>query len=163
MQNIMAVDPGTFESAYVLIDVNTRYIYDKAKIDNKDVLRKLQDLNSNNVHLVVEQIKSYGNAMGDSLIETCVWTGRFLQVWGSNYTLIPRKAVAAHICHNSRAGDSNIRQAIIDSYGGNLKLLRGTQKKPGPLHGVTYDIWSALALALTYIEQSEEKLGGMLV
>ena len=55
--------------------------------------------------------------------------------------------VKGQICRDSRAKDSNVRQALIDRYGG-----PSTVKKGGVLHGVSKDVWAALAVGVTYWE-----------
>ena len=62
---------------------------------------------------------------------------------------IPRRAVKLHLCRTSTAKDTNIRQAIIDLYGGPITAI-GNKKNPGPLYGIHKDMWAALALALTW-------------
>ena len=54
-----------------------------------------------------------------------------------------------YLCHSMKAKDGNIRQAILDLYGGKDVAL-GNKKRPGPLYGVSKDIWAALAVAITY-------------
>ena len=51
------------------------------------------------------------------------------------------------LCRDSRAKDANIRQALIDRYGG-----PGAIKKGGPLYKVSKDAWAALAVGVTYWE-----------
>ena len=60
-----------------------------------------------------------------------------------------------HLCGSAKAKDSNIRQAIIDRYGGDPKRCIGTKKAPGPLYGISADQWAALALALTAAENPD--------
>jgi hypothetical protein len=48
-----------------------------------------------------------------------------------------------------KAKDANIRQALIDIYGGNDKAI-GNKKTPGPLYGIKGDLWAALAVAVTF-------------
>jgi hypothetical protein len=44
-----------------------------------------------------------------------------------------------------KAKDANIRQALIDKIG-----PQGTKKDPGPTYGISKDVWSALAIAVTH-------------
>jgi len=67
-----------------------------------------------------------------------------------------RKTVAAHLCNTSRANDSNIRQALIDRFGPGREKAIGTKKNPGPLYGIKKDLWSALAVAVTYADKIKE-------
>ena len=143
---LIAIDPGTYESAYVLFEMDETGKYeikgfDKAK---NDTVKRL--ILAHKPFSFVEAIKSYGNIMGDSIIETAVWIGRFIEV-SKGFRLIPRKTIVTELCGNPRANDSNIRQAIIDLYGGKEKAV-GTVKRKGPLYGVRKDIWNALAIVV---------------
>lgn len=101
--------------------------------------------------LAIEMIASYGMPVGREVFETCVWIGRFIEAWGGPYTLVYRKDVKLHLCGQPRAKDSNIRQALIDRYGGKDRAV-GKKATPGPLYGVSADVWSALAIAVTFAD-----------
>ena len=62
--------------------------------------------------------------------------------------MLPRRAVKLALCGDSRAKDANIRQALIDRFGGSAAI--GRKAAPGPLYGISRDVWSALAIAVTY-------------
>jgi len=98
--------------------------------------------------------------VGKDVFETCVWSGRFIQVAVDAGHKVPeliyRKEVKMHLCGSMRAKDSNIRQAILDLFdpsGGGKTPQVGTKKEPGPLFGVSKDVWAALGVALTYAEK----------
>lgn len=145
---ILAIDPGHKQSAYVLIGTPGYVLIEQGILPNDELLIWVRDIAAPDV-ITIEMIKSYGNVMGDSVIETCVWIGRFIQASGKGdaVDLLPRKTVVTQICNNPRAKDSNVRQALIDRYGG-----AGAEKKGGPLEGVKKDIWSALAVAIAWHE-----------
>jgi hypothetical protein len=84
--------------------------------------------------------------VGREVFETCVWIGRFQQVWRDPEAvkLVYRRDVKLHLCGNSRAKDANIRQALIDKLG-----PVGTKAAPGPLYGVRSHAWAAVAVAVT--------------
>lgn len=63
-----------------------------------------------------------------------------------------RRDIKLHLCNSVRAKDANIRQALIDRYGGKEKAI-GKKKSPGPLYGIKSHMWAALALAVTYHDQ----------
>ena len=66
--------------------------------------------------------------------------------------------VMVHLCHDSRAKDTNIRQALLDLFpraGGGATPQVGTKGKPGPLYGVSSHAWPALAVAITVSGISE--------
>lgn len=130
---------------------------------------------------VIEQVGHYGMPVGKDVFDTVYWAGRFAEAWGweSRLVLLPRRAVKLALCGQARAKDSHIRQAVIDRFGGNRLALGGVKCQgckgkgwtgrgrpachtctgsgwevpPGPLHGVTGDVWQALALGLTFWEQ----------
>ena len=100
---------------------------------------------------VIEQVASYGMPVGEEVFETVFWSGRFAEAYGAaRVKRMPRLKVKMHLCHDSRAKDGNIRQAVIDRFGGASAI--GKKATPGPLYGVSGDVWAALALALTYAE-----------
>ena len=102
--------------------------------------------------IAIEMIASYGMAVGKEVFETCVWIGRFVQAAGvDRVRLVYRKDVKLHLCGSPRAKDANIRQALIDRWGGKAEAV-GTVKRPGPLYGVKSHAWAALAVAVTALE-----------
>ena len=153
---ILAIDPGTEQSAFVLWDeTDTEFgpLIDKGIWPNAE----LPPLIASNYHdhLAIEMIASYGMPVGKTTFETCLWIGMFLfpsiaddaciiQADFRNL-LIYRKDVKMCLCGSTKAKDSNIRQALIDRYG-----EPGTKKEPGILYGVKKDIWAALAVATYY-------------
>jgi hypothetical protein len=153
---LYAIDPGTEKSAVVRIapDGVSGFVE-----HNAQVLTYLKWHVSGAAHLVIEQVQSYGMAVGREVFETVFWSGRFAQTWqqkqdgtGAGYTwsMLPRKDVKLALCGSMKAKDANIRQALIDRYGGS-----GCTKKGGPLYGIKSHLWAALALAVAYQEQTK--------
>lgn len=144
---ILAIDPGTTQSAFV--------VYDKGNIErfgileNHDMLYEIYNENAIYRMLAIEMVASYGMAVGREVFETCFWSGRFVQAWDGEFIKIYRKDVKMHLCHSMRAKDANIRQAIMDRYGSTRQKAIGTKKAPGPLYGVSKDVWAALGVAIT--------------
>ena len=143
---IISIDPGNEDSALL--------VYDNQKIimmtlcTNTEICNHLRNIKKENVRgdiLAIEMIASYGMPVGREVFETCVWIGRFQEIWGNDeyFKLIYRKDVKMHLCNVTRAKDSNVRRALIDRFG-----KPGTKKEPGLLYGVKRDIWSALAIAV---------------
>lgn len=161
---IVAIDPGTESSAWVVYRAGANKV-EAFGLEKNEVVRGRMDKGyfcwvkdapgkpdgAFADRLVIEMIKGYGNAMGDEILKTCFWIGRFVERWDDQHVLIPRKTVVTTLCMNPRANDANVRQAIIDRYGGKL-LAIGKKAAPGPLYGVTGDVWSALAVALAWVE-----------
>lgn len=150
---LLAVDPGNTESAYVVIDMASREPVDMGKLPNNQLLDRIVSRRGHPVdRAVVEMVASYGMAVGAEVFETCVWIGRFYQALdaaGWTPELVKRLAVKTHFCHDSRARDSNIRQALVDRFAyGQPNNGKGTKAKPGWFHGFHSDIWAAYALAV---------------
>lgn len=168
---IVAVDPGPELSAVVSLRENARgglAIVYAAKLPNAELLEALGDPTQLPINLaehapavlVLEQIESFGMAVGRSVFETVFWTGRFAQAWpggyGRSFERVPRSSVKLALCHTRRANDSEIRQAITDRYGATKEQAIGTKHNPGPLFGLKADQWSALAVGLTWHELARE-------
>lgn len=146
---IIAIDPGTTESAFVLVD-DDFIILDHGKIPNERMIESLRLLDYD--HCVIEMIASYGMAVGKEVFETCVWIGRFMERSSTNSSRILRRDVKLNMCGSVRAKDGNIRQALIDRFGS-----PGTKKAPGHTHGLSADQWQAFALAVTCIDSRRKE------
>jgi hypothetical protein len=153
---ILAIDPGPTESAFVFFD-RTPNPFGSAWKEERfgkhpngyvlDMLKTKGKYGQHDDRLAIEMIASYGMPVGREVFETCVWIGRFVEAWDRPYEFVYRKDVKLHLCGQARAKDANIRQALIDRFG-----PIGTKKQPGVLYGVKSDIWSALAVAVTYAD-----------
>ena len=145
MNALLAIDPGTTHSGWVLYE--NGQVQGSGVGDNAHILGDL--IYYSHCDIAIEMIASYGMAVGKEVFETCVWIGRFVQVAGPDRVrLVYRKDVKMHLCGSARAKDANIRQALIDLYGGKAEAI-GTVKKQGPLYGVKSHAWAALAVAVT--------------
>jgi len=166
---ILGIDPGDKQTAWVVYNADTKLPEAFGLEPNDKVLEMLlrdravfrhTDAEGNYKiyplsKLAIEMIASYGMAVGKTVFETCVWIGRFIQVWdgtGFPHELIYRKDEKMHLCGTMKAKDANIRQAIMDRYGSTRQAVIGTKKNPGPLYGVSNDVWAALAVAITSAE-----------
>jgi hypothetical protein len=146
--NVLAIDPGPSESAWVLLQDGKLIRFGKEP--NMEVGRLFRSglfLS----HAICERIRSYGMPAGAELFETCEWSGRFQQLaldQGIEWHWMARKDVKMHLCGTTRAKDANIRQALIDRLG-----APGTKKEPGATYGLKADCWAALAVAVTWWDQ----------
>lgn len=140
----LAIDPGDKVSAYVYKDLGNALR--SSIVSNHEMLNLIAELRSGAVCdvLTIEMIASYGMGVGQTVFETCLWVGRFVQAWNGPYKLIYRKEVMLHHCNSPRGKDSNLRLALLDRYGG--KSAIGTKKAPGPLYGFKEDMWAALGV-----------------
>lgn len=152
MLAILALDPGPTETGYVhYVDGTVRR---HGVMLNAD-LREQIDLWQGDL-LACEMIASYGMPVGREVFETCVWIGRFIEAHGGEHRLVYRKDVKLHLCGSPRAKDANVRQALIDAYGGKNAAI-GKKASPGPLYGVKSHAWPALAVAVTAAHQIAEE------
>jgi hypothetical protein len=167
---ILAIDPGTTESGYVILDGGN--IEDKGILQN-EIIRDLIKTASHDL-LTIEMIASYGKPVGKEIFQTCLWIGRFMECTKSKTKLIERKDIKLFLCRSSTVKDPHVRQALVDFYGGDSVALAGKRCKckngmtktvvpkpcpkcsasgwlikPGPLYYVISHEWSALALAVT--------------
>lgn len=151
---ILAIDPGNIESGYVILndDLSIRI---KGKVKNEEILYIINTFGwLNQKDIAIEMIASYGMAVGQSVFETCVWIGRFIEKasqWNIEPKYIYRKDEKMNLCNSMKAKDSNITQALIDRFAPNTPNKgKGTKSNPGWFHGFKKDIWSAYAVGVTY-------------
>ncbi len=153
-QLVIAIDPGPEKSALVVFNgtgVQGATFYGP----NEEILSWLKGKSNLPVRfsfgpLVIEKIACYGLPVGAEVFETVYWSGRFAEAYGAeNVHRITRNEVKNHLCHSSRAKDGNVRQSLVDRFGGKEKAI-GKKATPGPLYGVSGDQWAALAVAVTF-------------
>ena len=172
MAKILAIDPGNEYSAYVEYYKETGKLGEFGKEKNDYVLGRMWKFLQECDCMAIEMPACYGMAVGKTVFDTCRWVGIFQHAFhgdtGKPAFLVYRKAVnkidsidsvCMHICKNNRAKDSNVRQAIIDRYpatGGGKTPQIGTKAQPGPLYGVSKDVWAAMGVAITFAETYNE-------
>lgn len=155
---VLSIDPGNEESAFTFVEIATRQPLLIGKIPNAQLLAIIEGTagplwHESTTHVAIEMVASYGMAVGAEVFETCVWTGRFQQAiadWrGLEALLVKRIEVKTHHCHDSKAKDSNITQALIDRFAmGKPNRGKGTKAEPGWFFGFAKDIWQAYALGV---------------
>ena len=155
MSTLLAIDPGSTASGWVLIDVDTRRPLRFGKTENVKLRDEIDMRLGEATHVVIEMVASYGMAVGADVFETCVWIGRFAESIRryrfdrQEPALVKRLAVKTHHCHSARATDSTIRQALVDRFAhGQPNHGKGTKAAPGWFHGFHTDLWQAYALAV---------------
>lgn len=156
---IMAIDPGPTHSAWLVTDAQDE-IRSFARWDNEELIGVLRGTRHGGLApdvqvIVIEKVEGFGMAVGAEVFETVYWSGRFAEAaHPRTVDRIGRRAVKLHLCGQARAKDPNIRQALIDRYGGSggKAVAIGTKRAAGPLYGISGDIWSALAVAVTWTD-----------
>lgn len=172
--NLLSIDPGSVKSGWVYMQDGIPD--DWGWHDNDTMLSSLLLLKYD--VLLIEDVSHMGMAVGRDVFETVRWSGRF--DYNQTAIFIDRKHVKLTLCGNTRAKDANIRQACIDRFGGDSVAIggkkcqtckgkgwvgrgrpecaecagKGYETPPGPLHGITGHVFSALAVALTYMDEN---------
>lgn len=154
--NLLAIDPGTTHSQFLIWDCAAANVVRTEHVENTQLLRELSALTTSfrTSEAAIEQVAAMGMIVGQEVFETVHWSGRFherLESVGVSVHRIKRNPIKLHHCQNVRAKDANIRQAIIDRFGGKEKAI-GRRATPGPLYSVSGHGWAALALALTHAD-----------
>lgn len=152
---ILAVDPGNVQSAYTVLDAHTLRPLTARIVPNEELLQLLSDYpDKDTTSFVIEMVASYGMAVGREVFETVFWIGQ-LYAAAAPYlsrSRVYRMDVKMNFCHNSRAKDANIRQALIDRFG-----VVGTKKDPGWFYGFKADCWAAYAVGVTFADKGMER------
>lgn len=153
---LIAIDPGNVESAFVRIDEQYK-LYEHEKIRNEELVNRIYGYRRVCDQVVIERIASYGMAVGRSVFETCEWIGRFTQMAIGLYMPVDyvfRIDEKMALCRDARAGDANIRRALIDRFARHdLRTGKGTKKNPDYFYGFAKDEWAAMAVAVTYLDR----------
>jgi hypothetical protein len=151
---ILGIDPGNVESAWSFIDAEDMRPIEFAKAPNEEVrasLRSALSYHGSELVVAIEKIASYGMAVGESIFDTCIETGRFVEITQGRALLVKRADVKLHHCHSMKAKDGNIIQALKDRFGD-----KGTKKTPGWFYGFKADAWQAHALAVYVADHYRE-------
>ena len=151
MEPVFAIDPGPIQSAFVRWDGER--IIEHAIWRNGDLLSRLKGGFNDGDTLLVEMVENYGKPAGKDLFETAVFVGAFMnagEMMAGRFRVLRRTVKYWH-CRTMKAGDTQIRAAMVEKYG-----EPGTKAKPGRTYGVKADEWQALALA-TYWTECEEQ------
>lgn len=153
---ILAIDPGPAKSGWCVYEhaEPCGTVHDAGTdTPNAELLKDVPSLSMASDELVIEQVASYGMPVGADVFDTVFWSGRFAQAWSGAFHRLPFLAVKMQLCHDSRAKESNVRQAVRDLFpgtGGGLRPEIGIKAQPGPLYRVKGHAWSALALAVAF-------------
>ena len=151
---LIAIDPGTTESAYAVLAENYAPLAFE-KMANEELCEILGAYGPTDT-IVIERLASYGMPVGREVLETCEWVGHFARIAlanGARVEYLYRREVKLHICDDSRAGDANIRRALISRFARHdLRNGKGTAKRPDWFRGFRDDMWQAYALGVTWMD-----------
>lgn len=151
---LYAVDPGTLQSALVILDADGTdvRVREATTILNGALLPRLENAPTG-ATLVCEQIAAMGLPVGNEVLITAWWTGRFYEAWrNSDRHMLTRGAIKLHLTGVSRSTDANVRTTLLDRFGPGKALAIGTIKSKGPLYGLKGHEFSALAVGVVWLE-----------
>lgn len=158
MKKILAIDAGTEQSGFCIMDVDTYFPDLFGKIDNDELLAIV--LEGCYDALVYEAFASYGMSVGASTITSITWNGRFIQAAASMdkpFYPIYRREEKINLCGSMKAKDANIRQALIDRFAVfDFKNGKGTKERKDWFYGFSKDSWAAFAIGTTWIDKQKE-------
>ena len=150
---IIGIDPGTLHSGLAVIDSEDEtIIHHKAWTLNLQIESYLLFEMDKGDHFGCEWVQNYGRVIGEETLRAAYYAGRFAYIATNNQAERiwepTRPEILGHHCGSRNVPKSNLRQAILDRYGG-----KEAKKKGNPLHGISNHIWDALAVAL-YIKDN---------
>lgn len=175
---IMAIDPGTTESAYVIL--NDQYqIFSADKVGNDVILSIIADAPGLDA-VIIEDIEprysstdksAAGAVMGQSTIETIKAFGRFswqASLRGLMVGSIFRRDERSCLIPTKRNGlpplpetapkhaDGQIRASLIRRFARHdQERGRGTKANPDTFYGFHGDMWQAMAVGVTWLDQAK--------
>lgn len=143
----MGIDPGPNSYAFVLWD--GRAILSSGECSLSDDF-PLSD--TERPIAAVEDFVTYRPIAKEGR-ETIKMIGSLRVLFGAfhlQWVEIPRADVLRHLTGGTKGGDTALRQAIYDRFGGSRRAAVGTKKEPGPLYGLAGSHkFAALAVAIT--------------
>ena len=149
---VFGIDPGSKESGIVMLESEKGFdwtIKTKSMQPNQTAKLIIQSgiQGGTDRYIAIEKIVSYNQKVGASVFDTVKWVGRFMECWENepNCTQvkeIPRREAVGHLCEFGKSGsDKYVREALIKRFGKEV------------LKGFTNHTWSALAIAVTFIDK----------
>ena len=176
---ILSLDPGDTRTGYVLFDEDRGIPVDHGDVENREIIKLLREI-PQETRVAIEFPYPRGQLASWQLFATCEEAGRFRQICedrGIELSKMNRNDVKIHIA-SSKAKDPQIRQALIDRFGGESAITgpkcptckgkggaglgknripcshcNGIKEvRPGILYGFAGDAWAALAVAVTFAE-----------
>lgn len=149
---VLAIDPGTDQSAWLAYQDGA-----PKKFGIQPNAELLRDLRIGMVPadvIAIELIEPrYGVQMGWETLDTARLIGQLQEAaHPTPVVLLKRSSILRHlgVVTSPKKGekrvsaDSGVRLALMDRFGGEASIRKG-----GPLFGISKDVWSALAIAIT--------------
>ena len=161
VRTVLAIDPGSERSGWVVLNPATERLRAFGKTPNVELLAMVRDLSADVGAVVIEWMSSYGRTVGAETFEAIFWAGRFAEAASHQVEVcrLKRSAVVSHLLggprrHGDPTADAMLWQVLVDRYGGigGKAAAVGLKASPGPLFGVHADARAALAVAITWAD-----------
>ena len=163
---ILAIDPGSTKSAYVIMDSETYMPCEMDKTDNHDLLERVawwqkkaeKGCPAFELAVIENIVGSYGASIGKTTFDTAIMIGRLIQALTAFVPVdkIPRQTIRAHICPKVKANDKTIRDALIARFAlHDMERGKGTKDNRDFFYGFSNDIWSAYAVGVTLLDKAK--------
>lgn len=168
---ILAIDPGTTESAWVEVafdpdggDGSLR-VLSFGKEPNADVLSSVRakaiPLEGGVDIFVIEDISSYGKIVSTDVFETLKMIGRVIEAVefrGRDIDVVTRRDVKVHHTATPSSNDTAVCIALRERFArGFSNHGKGTKSNPSIFYGFFKDVWQAFALASKIIDDHQIK------
>lgn len=181
----IAIDPGFRTTGWALLrPIADKLLPELVDHGNTPTIEFLERLRSDSeliiTEAVIENVGHYGTGMsaGSEVFDTCIFLGQMHEilesVHGAPVKKIRRQTIKTQLCGRATAKKAEVRQAVIDRWGGNERAIGGKKcpqckgkgwrgrgrstcaecngdgwyVPPGPLYGVTGHAWDALAAGI---------------
>lgn len=150
--SIFAVDPGTLQSGWVLLDGRQ---VKHCGVDDNERVRALVASQPVTTWVVIERIEPrYGLNMGWETIGACEWVGRFTEAARGPVALLRRSVILRHLGVAPKgSADAGVRAALLDRWGGPSAARKGMA-----LQHVKTHAWAALAVAVAWQDGAPSSL-----
>ena len=149
---LLAIDPGTRESAWVLMDDELRPV-EYAIEDNERVLNLVGTMQYKS--LAVEWVTNYGANVGADVFQTVYWIGRFCEramERGIIPLRIARRDVKKNLKLPMKAKDGDVMRALIKRFGGRKSKDNPNGFFPPDKSGWGTHLWQAYAVGATFAD-----------
>lgn len=160
---VLAIDPANIESGWCLIDSTTYRPIEFGKTKNGDLETKLLTITKDLPSVcIIEMVKSYGMAVGQTVFDTCVQIGRFQRICEQRditWENVGRKQYIIDLLGDPRAKDANVIQYLIDRFAPNTPNKgKGSKKEQGWFYGFAADVWQAYAIGVWYCDKINKRV-----
>ena len=152
---LLAIDTGNISSAYIIFCTEENRVIEKDFLENEKFIERILTLTFDEV--AIEKIVSLGMPIGATTIDTIFFNGRLYEIFKKLKKVpfwYPRIDIKMHLCHTTRAKDTNVRTALVNRFG-EPSTKKNPHNKYNELNDKIYfgsHFWSCLGIAVYHLE-----------